>query len=931
MDLIKRSFIGKVTEDLRILNGSEFEYFCRPILRLLVNDDVIHKGHNLFAKPVSKTADFSTHNFSVVGQCGTDNNYFEVFSKSFDDLLKLKLEISKPIKDIISAIKNSDQCETIYLFANQVASGGKLDGVNKVIAHFDYKKEIFVYDSQLIAEIIYENIPNQRFISKLIDFLPSAYQLYLSISKNNELPALQGDIIEREEETSLIKHLEIENLLQIHGISGIGKTKITLSVAHKLRSSFDIVIWVNGESNENLDFKSIKINEFDKNLNLENLCSCFSALLIVDNFNGDSNDVVNKFVSFSKKNSKLIITSLHKTLNDQYAYHLGEMAPDDALVMLCHNNTIEIELASRILKKVGGYPLGIKLISEIISNEKFSPDEIDDFIGELDKLPEEFVPEKSKTIAELIIGKYSGIFKLEFTIISLLNSLNISNFAIKKVLGLFSLRNLTNSSLIMRDNLLVSSIHSIILMAIKNLETNKLYENEVIDLICKAVEQENENKSVEYFNFCILHNDFLQSLYANNALNSHFRKILLYAIIQTTDNIAFKEELVSGIEQFNLNDNDEINIYLQIEKIELSLISVDKKKDNEKYLSIANSGILVLQALLKDNKSKNLDLLIKHHIAKITYWKGEDAAAAIAFSELLLEYPESQHSRLQLARILSNQKKYEQVDEQIEIALGSENKVVSHAILLSFYDLLADSNLHEARKKFIDDRIVDFLVDISSTLHASFDHPYRVISKLSSHLGFNHPIEFSALCSNLPAPDNAEKNTKVMQAYASIQMALYRVYKYSELDDKEKLMESASSLAEKYYLESGVNTDFQKRDIAKFYLEIERYDQAMNALESYENKNDPFYFQTLSKTQRGLKDIGSALASIDQAIEIEKENGCRKWFLSSFYNDKAEALYVNNDPDAISNLEEAIGLQSTPKTQKAWLSKLDKWKEELNC
>lgn len=931
MDLIKRSFINKVVDDLHILNGTEFEYLCRPLLSIIIDDDVIHKGHNLYAKPVSRTADFSTNNFLVIGQCGTDANYFEIFSKPIEELLKLNLENPKPIKDIYSAIKNSEQCETIYLFANQVASGGKLNGLNKVIKHLTIKKNVEVYDSQLIAELIYDNIPNQKIISELIDYLPTAYQLYLSLSKTNELPALQDDMVERSEEATLISHICSKKLLQIHGISGIGKTRIALNIAHKIRSNFDTVIWINSEANKDLDFKSIKLNEFDKNLNLEYVCSSFTTLLLVDNYSGDAEELACRFDSFRKNDCKLIITSLHKTVADEFSFHLKEMTHADALKMLSKEDVIENELAKRILNKIGGYPLGIKLIIKVLSNENLSNNEIDEFIDELDKLPEEFVPEESKSIAEIVIGRYSEIFKHEFSLISLIDSLTISNFAIKNTLGTRSLRNLTNASLIARDSLLVSSIHSIILMAINSLGSNKRYIKENIHSICEAVEYENENKSVEYYNFCILHNDLLHRLYKDISITDHYRKVILYAIIQTTDNMVSRDSLADEIDKFDLDEEEEINIYLKIEKLELKLISINRKNDEESYQSLANEGIESLKSLLHASLPKNLDLLIRHHIAKITYWKGDQENADRAFSSLLSEYPESQHSRLQLTRILSNQKKHDEVNEQLNIVLGNSAKLVSHSILLSFYDLLSDSNYQNARKKFIDDRIVDFLVDLSSTLHSSFDHPYRVISKLSGYLGYNHPKEFSALCSNLPAPDNMANNPKVMQAYASIQMALYRVYKYSTLDEKSKLMDSAAKIAEKYYLEAGANSDFQKNTLSKFYFEIGNYDKALTTLESVENKEDAFYFQTLSKIQRCKNDFVAAINSIDRAIEIEKNQDNRKWFLSSFLNDKAEALIVKKDPSAISVLKEAVELQDNKKTKDAWLKKMQKWESEINC
>lgn len=97
MEFLKRAFVKKIVDDLITLNGTEFEYFCKPIFEIIVGEECIHKGSNLFAKPISRTVDFSDQDFSIVGQCGTDNDYFGVFGNDFEEIKKLKLENTKPI------------------------------------------------------------------------------------------------------------------------------------------------------------------------------------------------------------------------------------------------------------------------------------------------------------------------------------------------------------------------------------------------------------------------------------------------------------------------------------------------------------------------------------------------------------------------------------------------------------------------------------------------------------------------------------------------------------------------------------------------------------------------------------------------------------------------------------------------------------------
>ncbi|HHQ4746893.1 TPA: hypothetical protein ACSQX0_003765, partial [Vibrio cholerae] len=318
-------FIKKIVDDLISINGTEFEYFCKPVFEIITGESSIHKGSNLFAKPISRTVDFSTNNFEVVGQCGTDNDYFDVFGKDFDDLIKLKLENTKPIKDIYSALKNSDQCSKIILFANQEAKGGRLDSVNKVIRHIGIEKDVVIFDSEGIAQIIADNIANQKFIFSLIDYLPTASQIYSAISMQNDLPPLPSDFVTREDEAPILDLVNRNKVSIIHGVSGIGKSKIALGIAHKLKDEFDSVLWVNLGENRDLNFKSVKVGDFDKNLNLANLCATYKTLVILDNFSGNVSDVEIEFEKISRAESRVLITSQERSARKEICFHLSEM------------------------------------------------------------------------------------------------------------------------------------------------------------------------------------------------------------------------------------------------------------------------------------------------------------------------------------------------------------------------------------------------------------------------------------------------------------------------------------------------------------------------------------------------------------------------------------------------------------------------------
>ena len=112
MTRLKEHFINSFVSELENINGTDFEYLCVPVFSLIINEEILHKGHNLYAKPVAYTADFITDDVSSFGQCGTDPDYFS--------------NLNKPIHDIQGSLNNHKKCEVIYLFANRRASGGQL-------------------------------------------------------------------------------------------------------------------------------------------------------------------------------------------------------------------------------------------------------------------------------------------------------------------------------------------------------------------------------------------------------------------------------------------------------------------------------------------------------------------------------------------------------------------------------------------------------------------------------------------------------------------------------------------------------------------------------------------------------------------------------------------------------------------------------------
>ena len=243
--LLAKHFISAIVTDLSSLNGTQFEDLCKVLLSLILNDAVLHKGCNLNGKPVSFAVDVKADDCKIVGQSGTDTDYFT------------KNDLEKPMNDIQGTKRNNPLCEILYLFSNQRATDAQHTGLVAKISTESPSFEVKIYDAEKIAETIYDNVNNPR-CSDVWQFLPEGYQFYTLFPKKNCIPQSSIHYVARLQETKALQEkLRQQPLVEIVGVSGIGKTEFAKQVAKDISQNFEAVFWVDGNDYKDLD--SVKL------------------------------------------------------------------------------------------------------------------------------------------------------------------------------------------------------------------------------------------------------------------------------------------------------------------------------------------------------------------------------------------------------------------------------------------------------------------------------------------------------------------------------------------------------------------------------------------------------------------------------------------------------------------------------------------------
>lgn len=910
MSKLKEQFINSFTSEISSLNGTDFEYLCKPIFSLITNQEVLHKGHNLDTKPVGYTADFISSDLKIFGQCGTDPDYFT--------------NLDKPVHDIERSLENHKRCDKILLFANRRASGGQLSRLQIEINAKWQNLIVDTHDSERIANVVLKNIHNTPKVEEILEYLPKTFEYYRILPQTNKLPAFKTKYFERNEEKEIKEKLINQNFLQIFGISGIGKTEFSISIANSIQTEFESVIWLDGDSiaNETLNLSSVHISKFNNTLNLDYFLQEFKVLLIVDNLNSNVNEFMTLFNASNKHNSKCIITSLQRNVSFSNSYSLSFLDNEIAKKILHNSKNLPTnEQVTQIINEVLGYPLLLNLIVSAVEVDDFSWDEIIDEIKNLKDFPDS----KNIKLSQRIIGKFSSVLNIEFQWIKKIGIKKISRHFLTEILGKKSIVELEKRSLIRIQDSFFFDTHQLILDSIKS-ETNNLDNLTTIEGLEKYFIKHNEIKSIDYYRFLLNHNDFIKEIYENLAFENDLKKYILYALIQANDSFNSPEWFLKQLTNINFDNSKYYDLLLFIEKSEIELFQIDKK--SEAYKDNSKKVINDLISVLENTQEQNIKIVLYHHIGKF-YLKIKDDENAISYFNKVIEIDtNADYSRLQLARLYVNKRDVEKAELEIEYVFSKEIdfKTQSLSILLSFYELLARNEFYNFRKKYVDEKIDLFVKVILNSLDSNFEQPYKVVEKLASHLSYMQKDAYNEICEILPFPSNIDNNRFLRNAYAKIMLSQYKMFKYSEDETNEK-MDVVLSISEKYFKTIDFINDFERKQLLDLYVASEQYDKALDFAEEFEDKEDSFYLQNLCKILRGKNKFDDALLSIDKALVNGK--GLKDFFIAAFLNDKAEIYYLKKDKCCLEFLQEAIEKQNTQKTKELWTAKKEKWIEEL--
>lgn len=899
--MLAKQFKNAIVRDMSSFNGTQFEDFCQVLLRLIFNDDdILHKGCNLNGKPVSYAVDIKTEDCKIVGQSGTDTDYFS------------KADFEKPMGDIRGTEKNNPLCEVLYLFSNQRASDAQHTGLATKINAESPSFEVKIYDVEKIAETIYENVNAPR-CNEVWQYLTESSQFYDIFPKRNCIPQSSLYYVQRDKESKAFQALlETQSIVEIVGVSGIGKSEFAKQVTKDISQNFESLFWINGSEYKSLD--SVKLCRFGYEVNLRFVLENYKSLVIVDNLNENVTKLNEDFQKANKHESKCIITSLKQSLSDALTYKLPCME-DELICKYIDSFGLSISETERkkLVTLVAGYPLAVNMICASAKDDLFSIGELLSD-GALQKLEDEHNQRLSERIVRKIYDKYAA----ELNLLSYIDCQVISSDFLRVIVDRIRLKYLCRYSVLQQEDAYTFRIHQVVLDAIKCIAHIPDLK-ELADKLSCYLDNKNHQKDIPFFTLFHHNVSFIDKVYHNADTTEEQKKVILYSRLQAENTFSDPLKYLSLINELTLQPaNSLYDCLLQADKNEIELSATKREEFSEKAKNI----IVDLESELKKTTDENIKFELLHHIGKLYVKLREGENAKPYFENALMICPKAYATMLQLVKIAHNSKPSDISKAKEYVSTILDDNIKGHdvplTIVLACYSVFLSKKAYsDLEDKYIESNFENFSNVIMNSLLNFNNQAVPTLGSFAYSFAYIKP-EFMRrtfeLLQKLPA---ASSDNVYIRACANLKAVEYKL----EIDKKSDKAKTIFKEAEYYFellnlkeKEEGRSKDYMRKRYQELLMDAEEWKQALEFSANFDDKDSEFYYQNVAKIYQNLQDYPLAIENIDKAIAKVSDTD----YKSSFLWNKACILYDMGDKESLKILQEAIDMRKEDKAKDEW-------------
>lgn len=861
----KKLIIRDLVKEIDAISATDFESVCYELFKIKYSKiDILHNGVNVDDRPVKGTLDITSGNLEICLECSVQKDYFEA---DYD-------KISKDINHI-QALSGGKASE-LYLFCSHVEPPSfRASWIQSTVYLNNQSLNITIFDGRKIAEKVYECcIMSGKMFDVFGGYLPDFKKNMERETYFEDVPQLVNDYVEPTEiMSSLVEHIQNNNITVISGISGSGKTQLSIFYCKKDKKSFENIFWISAEDYEkNTTFDNFKRGGI--NINLRSTFNENKSLLVIDNYNKivDENLFSDLNIGFSKGSRLLITSQLYA--NKCYYYPLHNFPEEIALRILGDNS----EKAKTFISKIN-LPVVLNAIKSLHSDGTDYIEIYDDLMAYLGDLADD----RNEKIIDRILHRYTNINQLSL-IANILNS-KFDVTLLKQYIKSVPFSNLSRSSLLMfENNNTTCTIHDFLKKCLQGSDESAGF----IEYISKYLD---EKKGVmDEYVLRQIHVSFEPIkkfvLSQNERLNW-----ITYALLQKETN-STKTEIYRTLAEKQFTSD------LTLEQV-CCLLEV---KEAYNYDNKKEEGIIQnYEAELNKALDVYSDLLIKkhlyHHLGKTQRRIKKIEDAIKQFNQVLKIEPDCFPAYGQIMKCARKKNNYKSnfnaAAKEIIEAIKGKNEKLPFRTALAFISDLRSGDLDEIYPN--KEELCGLFKSI--VLKAAYDGMYQFYEAFVAFVNFfSYPLSLAKECLDLydriPMLKYISVETINKENYANVLDAFSVIYGLLPVDDSRKskikvfilqLVKKMEESEKSYEIRSALKAMYK----CGFYQDVVEFDINESV------KNDLWVLLWLAKAKIELKDP-SCLESIEMALEKNLSLGK---YEATFYQCKTKSLKINQKID----------------------------------
>lgn len=722
------------------------------------------------------------------------------------------------------------------------------------------------------------------------------YNTYIesNVTLLESIPIPDVDNIKRIEiKNKISDKLDDNDIIQVYGISGIGKTELIKMVLSE-KNNYDKKYWIScSDDEDNISLDNIPTIA-QNSINILETIKSNRTLIVVDNYNAKITNICEQFRNNNTTKSKLIIISKEKSDFRKIEKILVEYMTLEEATEIFQEEIFQIKEFKEFLETVDKHPMTLQILKNYLTSENgiFFTD-IKNELNILVNLEDSEISSSQK-ICEKIIGCYYTESKELYNFLSLFDSNIIESDFLKKII-LADIQHLINKNFIKYEESHYY-MHSIIIDSIKSIVSKENcsinYINQYTDKVLEYLEDKIKKRDLFFYRFCGYNNKFLNNL--EKVVGSDYYKVVIYNAYITINNYHEKEIVINDIKK--ILSNSEITRYYEVklltEQYEMELSCIEDK--NSKKMAVLEK-IQILESKKFKIEDCEIKELITQRIAKFYNWIGDYDKSTKLLEELILLDSNAYSSILQLCRAYR------------QIILGTKEVKKKEEYIEKTYGVLKNCNLREmpmpiileiirliVYRPFNEEKILKLclwdnfdLIENYLKLYSDnkiFEHIYLIMGSLASNLYYNKKEFYKEWFENIEHPNLKKCDKRVLKAM--IDIYCYEVKR--RIQAKESLgniLECVINYWRYYKGEFSVKSKFEYKSIIDCLISNGNAEMAEIELDEVYDKNDIWHLRYRSKIEEIKGNYTVALEYIQEVLNRCDEK-FHKGYLSTFENDK---------------------------------------------